>query len=176
MKLLFILSVTFIFLIIPVKAFGEGFDIALQPPVPALKELGVTKVMSEGYILKVERDWRTGVRSYLVGISVMVNRTSACTTYVGQETSPYWGYHPRSSFVSNGATIYRAMGSYDLNNDICIAIWPAPLQVTFGLKMVNNKDKETLNEVIVINRYRHAQFYQVQLNTRTEEVSVKRVK
>lgn len=121
---------------------------AVNPEVsPTLADLRLADVASAGVVLK--RNSMFPVETIMVGIPATVATQSACTHFVGQETTLV-GKHE----------IITAKGATDPMIDACIDIYPEPvntvLTTTFQVNNELFKSRPPVSKVVVLDgrRYR----------------------
>ena len=93
---------------------------------PVLSQLEVTSVATKGEVLK--ENHHHPFSNFTIAIPVTVNPGSACTAFVGQQTT----------VERSGLKAIQMMGASDPINDVCIAVMPMPekTQLTFDFQVL----------------------------------------
>lgn len=119
-------KLAFIFSVLPVFAIATSLhpDTFRKEVAPVLHALDVA-IQSEGEVLKT--DHHHPYTDYLIALPASVNTGSACTHFVGQETTAI----PQRG----GAINLRVLGATDPMMDACIAVMPMPVQTNLTVKM-----------------------------------------
>jgi len=172
MRFALIVSLLILGLTSSIRAYADNLTIAIPiaPEVaPSLFEISLNEVGSEGEILK-----QTDKNVYLVGIPTTIQTGSVCVRFVGQKTVTYHRAMRTNDLSLPTTTYIKAIAARDPVNNVCIMIYPPPVETFLSIEVrVSDLDEGSQNVGLRVGG--KIQHYKVSLDTTSEKVSIEPV-